>query len=83
MDVKNTKFLYNIYSGGKYKVSIYAESGTDAYIFARQLDFILFDIKFSEDEEEILEDLYEGYRDFDCILAAEDDIDRQDLNILN
>lgn len=83
MDVRNTKFLYNIYSDGKYKVSIYTETDTEAYNFARQLNIMLFKLRFIEDEGEILEDLYEGYQDFDWILAVEDDIDRKDLNILN
>ena len=83
MDVRNTKFLYNIYSDGKYKVSIYTETDTEAYNFARQLNNILFKLKFIEDEGESLEDLYEDYQDFDWILAVEDDIDRKNLNILN
>jgi hypothetical protein len=83
MDVRNTKLLYNLYSDGNYKVSVYAETDTEAYNFARNLNFMLFKLKFIEEENETIEDLYDGYQDFDWILAEKDDIDRQDLNILN
>lgn len=83
MDVRNTKLLYNLYSDGNYKVSVYVETDTEAYNFARNLNFMLFKLKFIEEENETIEDLYDGYQDFDWILAEKDDIDRQDLNILN